>query len=62
MNQKVRLTLSIEVSVDDEFSPGDHAQDIVAIARKMFGAAHIDLVDIGIVPPPECRMQQADRP
>lgn len=52
----VEVTLVIKVTVDDEYSGSDHANDIISTARKVFTTADVKALTIEIFndggPPP----------
>jgi hypothetical protein len=52
----VEVTLSIRVIVDDEYSGGDHANDIISTAKRTFTTADVRALTIEISnedgPPP----------
>ena len=48
MTKSVEVTLVIKVAVDEEYSGADHANDIVATAKKTFAAAEVSVLTIEI--------------
>lgn len=48
MTKSVEVTLVIKVAVDEEYSGADHANDIVATAKKTFAAAEVNVLTIEI--------------
>jgi hypothetical protein len=46
----VKVTLTIGVSVDAEFSPTEHADDIVENTRRLFPAAEVAVLEVTIDP------------
>lgn len=48
MTKCVEVTLVIKVTVDDEYSGSDHANDIVSTAKKTFTTADVKALTIEI--------------
>jgi hypothetical protein len=42
----VKVTLTIDVPVDAEYSPTEHADDIISNIRTLFPAAEVDILDV----------------
>lgn len=42
----VEVTLKISVPIDDEYSPAEHAADIVSTVRHIFTAADVKVIDV----------------
>lgn len=51
MKKRIRVTLTIEVNVDREYSAEDHAKDILTIARKTFPVAQVNVLSCEINDP-----------
>lgn len=52
MSKPLLVTLTVEVNVDDEYSPDQHVRDILANARKLFSAAEVNVVRVEYRDPP----------
>jgi hypothetical protein len=58
----VRVTLAIGISVDEEHSPTEHAEDIVENTKRLFPAADVTVLEVQTDPISSSQMDACHLP